>query len=41
MKLHALIAAITLAAAGTAHAAGEKHDHAHEHRAGRGYLNTA
>ncbi len=32
MKLHTLIAAITLAVAGTAHAAGEKHDHAHEHK---------
>ena len=32
MKLHTLIAAITFAVAGTAHAAGEKHDHAHEHK---------
>lgn len=32
MKLHTLIAAITLAIAGTAQAAGEKHDHAHEHK---------
>ena len=32
MKLHTLIAAITLAFAGTAHAASEKHDHAHEHK---------
>lgn len=32
MKLHTLIAAITLAVAGTAHAASEKHDHAHEHK---------
>lgn len=32
MKLHTLIATIALAVAGTAHAAGEKHDHAHEHK---------
>lgn len=32
MKLQALIATIALAAAGIAHAAGEKHDHAHEHK---------
>ena len=32
MKLHTLIAAIAFAIAGTAHAAGEKHDHAHEHK---------
>lgn len=32
MKLHTLIAAITLAVAGTAPAAGEKHDHAYEHK---------
>ncbi|GAP38770.1 hypothetical protein ABXN37_27110 [Piscinibacter sakaiensis] len=32
MTLHTLIAALTLAVAGTAHAAGEKHDHAHDHQ---------
>lgn len=32
MKLHTLVAAMTLAVAGTAHAAGERHDHAHEHK---------
>lgn len=32
MKLHALIAAISLSLAGAAHAAGDKHDHAHEHK---------
>lgn len=32
MKLHTLIATITFAVAGTAHAAGEKHDHAHAHK---------
>lgn len=32
MKLQALIATTVLAAAGIAHAAGEKHDHAHEHK---------
>ncbi len=32
MKLHTLIATLALAVAGTAHAAGEKHDHAHEHK---------
>lgn len=32
MKLQALIATVALAAAGITHAAGEKHDHAHEHK---------
>ncbi|OQC12713.1 hypothetical protein [Candidatus Skiveiella danica] len=32
MKTHALIAAIILALAGSAFAAGDKHDHAHEHK---------
>ncbi len=32
MKLHTLIAAITFAVAGTAHAASEKHGHAHGHK---------
>ncbi len=32
MKLHALIATIALASAGLVQAAGEKHDHAHEHK---------
>jgi hypothetical protein len=32
MKLHTVVAIITLAVAGVAHAAGEKHDHAHEHK---------
>ncbi len=32
MKLQTLIAMIALTAAGIAHAAGEKHDHAHEHK---------
>jgi hypothetical protein len=32
MKTQALLASITLALAGTAFAAGEKHDHAHEHK---------
>jgi hypothetical protein len=32
MKLPALIVTIALAAAGIAHAAGEKHDHAYEHK---------
>ena len=32
MKMHTLIASVALAAAGTVHAAGEKHDHAHEHK---------
>lgn len=31
MKLHTLIASLALAAAGTAHAAGAKQDHAHAH----------
>ena len=33
MKLHTLIATVTLALAGTAHAAGEKPSHAHTHKA--------
>ena len=32
MKLHALIATLSLAFAGATHAAGDKHDHAHEHK---------
>ena len=32
MKMHALFAAITLVLAGSAFAAGDKHDHAHEHK---------
>lgn len=32
MKLQALIATVALTAAGITHAAGEKHDHAHEHK---------
>ena len=32
MKLHTLVATLSLAVAGTVHAAGEKHDHAHEHQ---------
>ena len=32
MKTQALLAAITLALAGSAFAAGDKHDHAHEHK---------
>ena len=32
MKLHTLIATVTLALAGTAHTAGEKHGHAHAHK---------
>ena len=32
MKLQALIATITLAITGVAHAAGDKHDHAQEHK---------
>ena len=32
MKLQALIATIALAITGAAHAAGDKHDHAHEHK---------
>ena len=32
MKLQALIASLAFAVAGVAHAAGEKHDHAHEHK---------
>lgn len=32
MKLHFFIASLTLAVAGVAHGAGEKHDHAHEHK---------
>lgn len=32
MKLHALIGTLVLAAAGTVHAAGEKHDYGHEHK---------
>lgn len=32
MKLHTLIATIAMAVASAAHAAGEKHDHAHEHK---------
>ena len=32
MKTHAFLASITLALAGSAIAAGEKHDHAHEHK---------
>jgi hypothetical protein len=32
MKTHALFASITLALAGSAYAAGDKHDHAHEHK---------
>ena len=36
MKLHALFATIALAFAGAAHAAGDKHDHAHEHKPAHG-----
>jgi hypothetical protein len=32
MKTHAFLASITLALAGSAFAAGDKHDHAHEHK---------
>ena len=32
MKMHALFAALTLALAGSALAAGDKHGHAHEHK---------
>lgn len=32
MKMHALFAALTLALAGSAFAAGDKHDDAHEHK---------
>ena len=32
MKTHAFLASITLALAGYAFAAGDKHDHAHEHK---------
>ena len=32
MKTQALFASITLALAGSAYAAGDKHDHAHEHK---------
>lgn len=32
MQFHALITAALLALAGTVHAAGDKHDHAHEHQ---------
>ncbi|MEI7465229.1 MAG: hypothetical protein WCJ87_07785 [Burkholderiales bacterium] len=32
MKTHARLASITLALAGSAFAAGDKHDHAHEHK---------
>lgn len=32
MKLQALIASLAFAVAGVAHAAGEKHDYAHEHK---------
>lgn len=32
MKKHALFASLTLALAGSAFAAGDKHDHAHEHK---------
>ena len=32
MKLYALITVVALAAAGLAQAAGDKHDHAHEHK---------
>lgn len=32
MKTHALLAALALALAGSAFAAGEKHDHAHDHK---------
>ena len=32
MKLHALIATLSLAFAGATHAAGDKHDHAHENK---------
>lgn len=32
MKLHTLIATLALAACGVAHAAGDKHDQAHEHK---------
>jgi hypothetical protein len=38
MKLHALIATLALAAAGLAHAAGDGHDHAHEHKPMHGGL---
>lgn len=32
MKLHTLLATVALAVAGTADAAGDKHDHAHDHQ---------
>ena len=38
MKLHTLIATLTFAVAGIAHAAGEKHDHAHEPQQNAGEL---
>jgi hypothetical protein len=32
MKMHAVLASVALALAGSAFAAGDKHDHAHEHK---------
>ena len=32
MKIHAVLATVALALAGSAFAAGDKHDHAHEHK---------
>ena len=32
MKMHAVFASVALALAGSAFAAGDKHDHAHEHK---------